>query len=390
VSHKHGLRCGEMMFVGGQVALDAEGRVLEPADLDAQIDIVMDYLSRVFDELGGDLDDIVKIDIFYVNRGDVDELQALRRVRQRFSAEPPPAAMVVPLPNLAYPGLMVEIEAIGMCGSDGARLPRRAFAPAGHWPTPFSHGLQCRDLIFIGLQMPVDESGAPQAPTDTKQQSRINIENFRRVLAGFGAELDDICRINTFYLGHGTADDWAEAGTIRGNAFRWPGPVATGVPVPRQFPDGNTLRQHGIAAWGWEGKRPERRALRPQGHWDWPQPVNFQQGVKVGPIIFVGGQVATDEKCRVLHPNDIEAQTRIAMDFIRKTLNEYGADMDDVVKINCFYSGGADPDRLHRNLSIRSACFTEPGPATTGIPLEKLGLSDAGMEIEIEAIAMKS
>src|SRR5260370_335639 len=41
VTHKHGLRCGEMIFVGGQVALDPDGRVLAPNDLAAQIDITM-------------------------------------------------------------------------------------------------------------------------------------------------------------------------------------------------------------------------------------------------------------------------------------------------------------------------------------------------------------
>jgi enamine deaminase RidA (YjgF/YER057c/UK114 family) len=284
----------------------------------------------------------------------------------------------------------VEIEVIAMRGVDGARLARRAHNPPGHWAWPFSHGLQCRDLVFVGLQMPLEKNGRVLAPNDSVEQARLNIENMRRVLAGFGAELDDMCRINTFYLGHGTAEDWAQAGTIRGNAFRWPGPVATGVPVPHQLPHGNTLRQHGIAAWGWDGTRPVRRALRPKGHWDWPNPVNFQQGVKVGPIIFVGGQVSADAKATIIHPGDVVAQTKLVMEFIQRTLAEYGAGMDDVVKINCFYKGGADEATLHRNFAVRSACFTEPGPATTGVPLETLGLGAGGMEIEIEALAMKA
>jgi enamine deaminase RidA (YjgF/YER057c/UK114 family) len=275
------------------------------------------------------------------------------------------------------------------CAPGGGRLPRRAKNPPELWKWPFSHGLQCRDLIFVGLQMPLDREGRVRASDDTVEQAKINIDNFRRVLTSFGAELDDTCRINTFYLGHGTVADWSKAAAIRGNAFRWPGPVGTGVPVSRQFPDGNTLRQHGIAAWGWDGTRPPRRAVRPRGHWDWPIPVNLQQGVKVGPIIFVGGQVAADEKARVLDPGDMVAQTRRVMEFIRRTLAEYDAGMNDVVKINCFYRGGADKDRLHTNFAVRSACFSEPGPVTTGIPLESLAMGAAGMEIEIEAIAMK-
>ena len=139
---------------------------------------------------------------------------------------------------------------------------------------------------------------------------------------------------------------------------------------------------------GKDGTRLQRRALRPEGHWDWPSPVNFQQGVKVGPMIFVGGQVSADPKSKILHPNDLEKQTEAAMDCISSVLSCYGAKMDDIVKINSFYKTGGDETRLHRNLAVQSSSFNEPGPTTTGIPLETLGLGAEGMEIEIEALAM--
>src|SRR5271169_4838225 len=108
-----------MIFVGGQVALDSSGNVLRPGDLNAQIDIVMSYLKRVLAALGAELDDVVKLDAFYVNRGDVEESQVVRRVRTFFAGDPPPAAMFVPLLNLAYPGMLVEIEVIAMRAPDG-------------------------------------------------------------------------------------------------------------------------------------------------------------------------------------------------------------------------------------------------------------------------------
>ena len=36
VTHKHGVRCGEMMWVGGQVDLTPEGVVCNPDDLAAR------------------------------------------------------------------------------------------------------------------------------------------------------------------------------------------------------------------------------------------------------------------------------------------------------------------------------------------------------------------
>jgi hypothetical protein len=54
--------------------------------------------------------------------------------------------------------------------------------------------------------------------------------------------------------------------------------------------------------------------------------------------------------------------------------------------VTAFYEGGASADQLHKNLSVRSACFTEPGPATTGIPVPFLAYEQ--MVIEIEVVAM--
>ena len=386
VTHQHGLRVDEMIFVGGQVDLDPDGNTLHPDDLDAQIDTVVDNIETVLRELAADLEDVVKLVMFYVNRGDVDESAALGVLRRRFTGPVPPAVAAVPLPALAYPAMVVEIEAIAMRGTDGARMVRAAANPAEHWDWPFSHGVRCGEFIFVGTQMPLDGDGNALHPDDPVAQAEVNIKNQRRVLAEFGAELDDVCRINTFYVGHGTAEDWARAGHIRGNAFEWPGPVATGVPVPTLFPHGVTQRQESVAMLGTGGTRLPRIALRPEDHWDWPIPVNFQQVVKAGRMIFVGGQVAAVGQGQVLYPDDMEAQTRETMANIEKVLACVDAKMDDIVKVNCFYKGAASYQRLHSNLTIRSACFSDPGPTTTGIPLVNLGIER--MEIEIEAYAM--
>jgi enamine deaminase RidA (YjgF/YER057c/UK114 family) len=217
-------------------------------------------------------------------------------------------------------------------------------------------------------------------------QARINIENLDSVLAELGAARADVCRVNTFYLGYGTATDWARAGAIRGNAFAWPGPVGTGVPVSALFPKGVTQRQEAVAMLGLDGSRLPRVALRPEGHWDWPIPVNFQQVVKVGRMVFVGGQVSAKGTGDVLYPNDLEAQTHEVMRDIERSLEVVGAKLDDVVKLNTFYKGGADLDYPRRCAAIHSSYFRDPGPTTTGVPLPKIAIE--GLELEIEAYAM--
>ena len=388
VTHKHGLRCDEMFFVGGQVDLTPEGEVLHKGDLTAQTHAAVDHIETVLGELGADLEDVVKLVMFYVNDGSVNELEALATLRSRFKGAVPPAVMPVPLPVLAYPEMAVEIEAIAMRTTDGSRMARSASNPAGHWEWPFSHGLRCGEMIFVGAQQPLDAAGRMIAPRDPVEQARSNIENLRAVLDGFGADLGDVARINTFYVGAGTTEDWSRAAQIRGNAFEWPGPVGTGVPVPALFPDGMTQRQESFAMLGLGGEKLERECVRPEGHWDWPIPVNFQQGVKVGKIVFVGGQVCQDHKGVGLHPDQMVRQTVVVMENIRRVLACYGLTMDDMVKVNTFYRGGASFDELHENLSVRSASFSDPGPTTTGIPLAALGLE--GLTIEVEGWAMTS
>lgn len=386
VTHKHGLRDGEMIFVGGQVDMDKACEIRHPNDLWGQAEGALDNVEIVLEGCGADFNDIVKLTVFYENNGEIDELRLLELIRKRFAGEVAPVIAAVPLPVLAWPDLRVEIEAIAMRAPDGSRMVRTASNPSGHWDWAFNHGLRCGEYIFVGTQMPLDQNSAVREPNDPVAQARINIENLDRVLAGFGATRDNVCRINTFYLGHGTTADWAKAGEIRGNAFQWPGPVGTGIPLPALYPAGVTQRQEAVAMLGSDGARLPRVAIRPEGHWDWPVPINAQQVVKAGRMIFVGGQVSAHGKGLVRYPDDLEAQTHEVMRNIEACLHAVGAKLDDIVKVNTFFKGGADFDHPVRYFTIRSAYFSDPGPTTTGVPVEKIALE--GLEIEIEAYAL--
>jgi enamine deaminase RidA (YjgF/YER057c/UK114 family) len=385
--HSPWVRDGDMVFVGGLADLSRYGEIRHGSDLPTQTQVALDHMETVLADLGADCADVVKLVVFYRDGGGADEAALLAAIRARFPDDAPPALAAVPLPSLGLPGLDVVIEAIAMRGAGGERLARTVANPQGHWAWPFSHGLRCGELVFVGTQMPLDRDGALRMPGDAVAQARINIENLQTVLAGLGAGLDDVCRINTFYLGHGTARDWSEAGRIRGQAFAWPGPVGTGVPVPALFPDGLTQRQEAYAMIGADGHRLARTALRPEGHWDWPVPVNFQQVVKVGRLIFVGGQVSARGTAEVVHPGDLAAQVRECMDLIEVTLRAVGAELADVVKVNAFYAAGGGPEQLRQTLSICDGYFDRPGPAITAVPLAKLGIEDLVVEIEAYAMA---
>ena len=67
-------------------------------------------------------------------------------------------------------------------------------------------------------------------------------------------------------------------------------------------------------------------------------------------------------------------------------------------KLITMYAGGCGAEVLHANLPIRSSYFSEPGPATTGVPeslwdwhvhLAVPVLAYDAMMVEIDAFAMK-
>jgi enamine deaminase RidA (YjgF/YER057c/UK114 family) len=262
--------------------------------------------------------------------------------------------------------------------------------PPGHWPWPegaaFSHGVRCGEFLFVSAQMARDASGTIVGREDIVRQAELTIANIARVLEAMGADLDDVVKLNTWFVGFGTDEDWRRAARVRSEAFTYPGPGATGVPAPDPYPDGGLRRQDGWAMRGIDGARLPRSLSWPKGHWDWPIRVTFQQGVKVGNVIFLGGQYACDVAGKARAVDDAPAQTRMTMEFIRAILFEFGATMDDLVFTKAFYKADGTPESLHANLSIRSACFSDPACANTNVALKTMGLE--GLMLEVEGIAI--
>ena len=104
-------------------------------------------------------------------------------------------------------------------------------------------------------------------------------------------------------------------------------------------------------------------------------------------MIFLGGQVSLDKQGRAVAANDLAAQARQAMIHIGTILKDLGADYKDVCKVIAVYEGECGGRDLHKNLSIRSSFFPDPGPATTGIPLPVLAYPNMVIEIDVFAMA---
>lgn len=105
------VRAGDLLFVSGIVAVDAEGNLVGGDDVVAQARQVFENMRAVLTAVGCGLEDVVKVTIFLT---DVDERPKINPVRQEAFGPARPASTLVEVPRLAVPGAKVEIEAVAL------------------------------------------------------------------------------------------------------------------------------------------------------------------------------------------------------------------------------------------------------------------------------------
>ena len=111
VGYSHVAKAGNTVYIAGQIALDGEGKLVGKGDIEAQTHQAYANLQAILEELGGSLDDIVKMTTYLTDRS---QLAAFRRVRNRFFREPFPPNTLLFVSGLAHPNYLVEIEAIAV------------------------------------------------------------------------------------------------------------------------------------------------------------------------------------------------------------------------------------------------------------------------------------
>ena len=103
---------GKLVYVSGQVPLNAKGEVVGKGDFRAQVAQVMDNLNTALAAAGATMKDVVKVNYYVVNLKP-EQVAVIREVRSKyFSAEHPPAGTLVGVTSLVQEGYMLEIEAV--------------------------------------------------------------------------------------------------------------------------------------------------------------------------------------------------------------------------------------------------------------------------------------
>jgi reactive intermediate/imine deaminase len=105
------VRAGDLLFVSGVVAVDADGNLIGAEDVVAQTRQVFENLRRILEAGGCGFEDVVKVTVFLT---DVDDRPRINPVRQEYFGDARPASTLVEVSRLAVPGAKVEIEAVAL------------------------------------------------------------------------------------------------------------------------------------------------------------------------------------------------------------------------------------------------------------------------------------
>jgi enamine deaminase RidA (YjgF/YER057c/UK114 family) len=101
-----------LVYVSGQVALNAAGEVVGKDDLRAQVTQVMENLKTALAAAGASWQDVGKLNYYVVNLNP-EKLSIIREIRNKYiSAEHPPASTLVGVTALAREEFLIEVEVV--------------------------------------------------------------------------------------------------------------------------------------------------------------------------------------------------------------------------------------------------------------------------------------
>ena len=107
-----------MMFLAGQPGLDKNGIIEAPGDIVAQFQLALANIKTVMDAAGGEMTDIVKMQIFCTDKMMYKaHLKELGAVYREFFGKYYPATTFVECADLYDDGALVEIDTIAVLKS---------------------------------------------------------------------------------------------------------------------------------------------------------------------------------------------------------------------------------------------------------------------------------
>lgn len=106
--YSHGVKVGGLLFISGQLPIDAQGNKLNEASFEAQVNQTLTNIELTLAASGCSKDRLVQVRVYVT---DIANWPAFNAIYAAWIGDAMPARAVVPVPELHY-GFSIEIEAV--------------------------------------------------------------------------------------------------------------------------------------------------------------------------------------------------------------------------------------------------------------------------------------
>jgi enamine deaminase RidA (YjgF/YER057c/UK114 family) len=104
-------RPGKLVFISGLTAKNERGEIVGAGDVRAQTRQVCENLAAAMRAAGGDLADIMRVDVYI---RDMSGFKDIHDIRREFFGPNPPASTMVAVSGFTHPDMLIEINAIAV------------------------------------------------------------------------------------------------------------------------------------------------------------------------------------------------------------------------------------------------------------------------------------
>ena len=117
-------------------------------------------------------------------------------------------------------------------------------------------------------------------------------------------------------------------------------------------------------------------------NWAWDDRFPLAQGIKLGNLLYISGQVAVDPDGNIVGKGDIKAQTRKVFENIEVILRKSGGTLDNLINITTYLT---DIKLFEGYNNTRAEILKDLRPTSTTVAVS--GLAFEGPLVEINGVA---
>ncbi|MDD3302643.1 MAG: RidA family protein [Candidatus Gracilibacteria bacterium] len=115
-AYSHGIevdltKASKMVFVTGQIAMDKDGNPIAAGDIEKQTEYVFESISKILQEGGMTIDNVVKAVIYVKN---INDFSKISPIRNKYFANSKPVSTLIEISNTVKQGCDIEIDVIAI------------------------------------------------------------------------------------------------------------------------------------------------------------------------------------------------------------------------------------------------------------------------------------